>query len=142
MADAEISLSGGPELIDLFKQMPEKMAEKVLRGGLYAGVRVMQDHARSLVPVLDLEKGGGPHEPGFLLQNIKVSTRRRGDEISGKLGITREAYYGHFVEFGTRHAPAYPFMRPAADAAAGDAAQAVIDYASARCERELSKPGT
>jgi len=139
MADVEFKLTGGPELAEWFKQAPEKMMEKVMRGAVYAGVRVMQTQARALVPILDLEKSGGPHEPGFLLQSIRITTGRRGDEVKGKLGITPEAFYGHFVEFGTRHAPAYPFMRPAADAAAGDAAQAVIDYATARCERELGK---
>jgi HK97 gp10 family phage protein len=138
MADADIKLTGADELLELFKQMPEKAVEKVLRGALYAGAGAIRDVAREHVQVLDLEKYGGPHEPGQLLQGIRITTGRRGDEIRGKVGITTDVFYGHFVEYGTSHAQAYPFMRPAADTASSTAAQRIVDYATERAERELS----
>ncbi|HMF29308.1 MAG TPA: HK97-gp10 family putative phage morphogenesis protein [Candidatus Cybelea sp.] len=139
--NGDIQLTGAQELLELFEQMPEKAIEKVLRGALYAGAAVVRNEARALVPILDLEAGNGPHEPGNLLRNIRITTGRRGDEIRSKCGITPDAYYGHFIEYGTRHAPAYPFMRPAADHASGAAAQSVVDYATERAERELSTRG-
>jgi len=55
------------------------------------------------------------------------------------VGILDTAFYGKYVEFGTSHARAYPFMRPAADQSAGAAAQEVVDYATARVEKEAER---
>lgn len=56
--------------------------------------------------------------PGFLKDNIKVGDIReneRGRSIvfgPGK-GDISASYYGKFIEYGTSHQPAYPFLRPA-----------------------------
>jgi HK97 gp10 family phage protein len=138
MADSvTFTLTGAEQLDDFLIQLPEKSLQKVLRPGLYAGAAVIRNEARAHCPIYDLDQGQGPHEPGLLLKSIRITTGRKGDEIRGQVGITKEAFYGHFIEYGTRHAPAYPFMRPAADAAAGQAAQTVIDVATERAAAEL-----
>lgn len=47
-----------------------------------------------------------------------IYTRDRGvqgDNIVFSVDIRKQGFYGKFLEFGTVHARAYPFMRPAAD---------------------------
>ncbi|HEX4499854.1 MAG TPA: HK97-gp10 family putative phage morphogenesis protein [Scandinavium sp.] len=136
-----IELTGGEQLTDYLVELPEKMMERVVRRSLYAGISKIQDEARKDAPVLAVA-GQGPHYPGELRDNIRVSTGRRGDVMRARCGITPEAFYGRFLEFGTRHAPAYPFMRPAADAASGAAAQQVIDTATENCRTELGTAAT
>jgi HK97 gp10 family phage protein len=137
---AEISLTGASELVSRLEALPDKLANNVMTGALYAGARLIRDEARRRAPILDLEKWRGPHEPGLLLQNIvaRRSRSRSRDEIIAKVGITRDAFYGHFIEYGTRHAAAYPFMRPALDTTQAEAAQEVVDYARERVDAEAS----
>ncbi len=136
---ADIQLQGASELIAKLQALPDKLANNVMTGALFAGARVIRDEARRRVPILDLTKWGGPHEPGALLQAIlaRRSRSRSRNEVLARVGISYDAFYGHYVEFGTRHARAYPFMRPAYDTKGGDAAQAVIDYAAGRLEAEV-----
>jgi len=142
MADGvKIEMVGGAELANRLKQLPEKVATNVMVGALYAGARVIRDAARKLVPILDIEKKGGPHEPGNLLANIFASRSRSRDRstVSAKVGISKAAFYGHFVEFGTKHARAFPFMRPAADGSREAAVSQITAYASGRIEKEAAK---
>lgn len=49
--------------------------------------------------------------PGNLRRNIKVKVRReRGDYV---VTIRSSAFYGRFIEFGTKDIPPKPFFRPA-----------------------------
>lgn len=133
---ADIQLQGARELIAQFEALPQRIADNVMSGALYAGASLIRDEARKNVPILDLEKWGGPHEPGELLQAIvaRRSRSRSRDQVIAKVGITYEAFYGHYVEFGTRHARAWPFMRPAYDSKGAEAAQEVVNYAKERFE--------
>ena len=48
-----------------------------------------------------------------------VATRRRDGERVVYIGFKKaESWRAHFIEYGTAHAPAYPFMRPALDSQA------------------------
>jgi HK97 gp10 family phage protein len=138
----DISLTGASELVARIEALPDKVANNVMSGALYAGARRIRDEARRRAPILDLAKWHGPREPGVLRQNIvaRRSRSRSQHEIFAKVGITRDAFYGHFIEYGTRHAAAYPFMRPAVDTSQGSAAQAVVDYARERLDAEASTP--
>jgi len=138
LADGEISFTGGPELLKKLEGLADKLAVNVMAGATYAGAKVILAEARKRVPILDLEKWGGPHEPGNLLANLKAARTRSRDRntVGAKVGITPDAFYGHFIEFGTVHAAAHPFMRPAADEGKEGAVQALIEYASGRIERE------
>lgn len=52
---------------------------------------------------------------GFLLMRIKRQSRPR--TVSAVVGVENEAFYWKFLEYGTVKMGAFPFMRPAADAA-------------------------
>jgi HK97 gp10 family phage protein len=55
--------------------------------------------------------------PGYLRRHIAVRRVRTGPEMAlFTVGPTRSAFYGMFLEFGTRKISARPFLRPAWDA--------------------------
>lgn len=141
MADANFTFTGGEELAEMLKELPDKVAKNVMVGATYAGAVVIRDLARQKVPILDLEKWGGPHEPGDLLAHIQAARTRSRDRntIGAKVGLTHGVWWGRLVEFGTRHARAFPFMRPAADEGKESAVQALIEYAGKRIEAEAKK---
>ena len=67
-------------------------------------------------------------------QRVPVATGRLRDAIHVEddgddvyvLGGSEEVWYGHLVEFGTRHVPAQPFLVPAAEEGKDDTVAAVV----------------
>ena len=61
------------------------------------------------------------YKPGNLRRSIKVLPLRKtksviiGPNLQKSGGAGADGYYAHFVEFGTAHSPAQPYMRPAFD---------------------------
>jgi len=139
--DGSIEIQGGEELEARLKTLTDRVAINVMAGAMYAGAKVIRTAARKLVPIMDLSKWGGPHEPGNLLANIFAGRTRSRDRntVGALVGISAAAFYGRFVEFGTKHARAFPFMRPAADESKEDAVAAVTEYAGRRIEIEAAK---
>lgn len=82
---------------------------------------VAQELARRAVAVESAAKRYASGRPG---PNVKTG-RLRGsitwefgeDSFGVYVDIGTNVFYGPFVEFGTSRAPAYPFMRPALEAA-------------------------
>lgn len=161
MTETSIEIKGAKELYDQLQQLPAKIERNVMRGAIRAGALVIQEEAKQLVPV-----GKGP-TAGQLRDSIRVSVRA----IQGKVFATiragnGKAFYAHFVEFGTaaheerpqgarslffagvfsevvKHpgAAPKPFMRPALDAKAQSAIDAVADYVRERLPKEFTKAG-
>ena len=46
-----IRLKGGPELLRLLDELPKNLERNVIRGGLRAGAKVIQQQAKANVPV-------------------------------------------------------------------------------------------
>jgi HK97 gp10 family phage protein len=59
-----------------------------------------------------------PHRTGLLAQSIVWKSRPR--SLSAVVGITGDAFYWKFSEYGTVKQEAKPFWRPAAESLAGD----------------------
>lgn len=57
-----------------------------------------------------------------------------GDSILFSVDLKGMAFYGRFVEFGTSHARAYPFMRPAAEESAEASVSVTADVLGAAIE--------
>jgi HK97 gp10 family phage protein len=146
----EWKIDGGKQLADLMAQLPVEVETKILRNALAEGAIVIRDKARALAP----KKTGGlrraivtsrgkPRE-GQVVVKVRL---RRGRGWHGALG--------HLMEYGVaahqiwvhsdkvslvingvpigKHVthPGFapkPFMRPALDAKAGEAVQAVAGY--------------
>ena len=60
-----IQLKGGPELLRLLDELPKNLERNVIRGGLRAGAKVIQQQAKANVPV----------KTGQLKRTIGIGTR-------------------------------------------------------------------
>ena len=97
---ANIVIEGGDEMVRAIRNRfnHDKVARVVKRNTAQA-----QQTAMRIVPVA--KKNGG---------TLKRSITMRVD-VTGLAGyITAGAYYGPYVEYGTRYMDSQPFMRPAA----------------------------
>lgn len=76
---------------------------------------------------------------GTLLRNIEWQSRPR--SLAAIVGIGVEAWYWKYLEFGTIKMPAFPFLRPAAEAIESDHEQRMVqalEQAKTRMEQEGS----
>jgi HK97 gp10 family phage protein len=92
-------MSGLDVLDKAVKKLSDKVQKQVLNKAARAGARVVQKRAKSLAPV----------KSGALRRAIRVVTLKmpKGQAkaavtIKSGKGEKREAFYAHFVEFGTR----------------------------------------
>ncbi|MDX7986696.1 hypothetical protein FE392_05010 [Xenorhabdus sp. 12] len=124
-------------------------SNKVLRQGTYAGAKVLRDETRSRAPV----------RTGKLRKNIIASNRRLGRDGTISAGVSvrgsnqsgtnsdtrmkkndpRNAYYWRFLEKGTSKMAARPFIDPAFEAKADEAAEAVFAAALKAIDGVLAK---
>jgi len=127
-----VSLGGLEEALN---QVGPKLAKSHLRKALKAGMKVLQEDAKSRAPV----------DTGALRDSIKTLVVLNANKESGRatVGPTQDpglkkdgqsysespALYGMFVEFGvpSRHIERQPFMRPAFDAQADAVVQKFAD---------------
>lgn len=155
MSETAIEIKGGKELYDQLQQLPAQIERNVLRGALRAGALVIEEEAKLMVPV----------KSGKLRDSIRVSVRAAQGRVFATIRAgNAQAFYAHFVEFGTaaheerpqgakslffaglnrtvvEHPGAQPkpFMRPALDARAQAAIDAVADYVRERLPKEFDK---
>ena len=77
-----------------------------------------------------------PEKSDAQKQVFHVAVRRgKQDRKQGKKGtLSQDAYYAHFVEFGTVKMSARPFMRPAFEGRKNDAVEAIRARLAERVE--------
>lgn len=133
-------IRGLEETFAVLDQLGTAAVGQALAQAMLAALRPVRDRARQLAPRSD-EASAPALESGLLARAIVAKvTRGRGGRVYGKVGIVRNkhkrqagvrsrgkhkgeawfqdpARYAHLLEFGTRHAAARPFLRPAWDAA-------------------------
>lgn len=146
---AEFKIEGMKQLHDALTQLPVKLQKNVMRGALRTGAKIIEADARQRIPVgqpsaKNVRLYGGYE--GALLDSLRVSAGIRRDgtvtasvKTGGKNKKGADVYYALWVEYGvSAHLikpnvmhpgfPPIPFMRPAMDAKAYQAAHAVADY--------------
>jgi len=120
-----VDVKGLKELDDFLRTLPEQIQRKALVQATAAGARVIRDSARGRVPVGHHppikvgKKATKARLPGFLRASIgtwRIKNGARGTVTYG-VGARGYAFYGKFLEFGTKYISARPFLRPALDAA-------------------------
>jgi HK97 gp10 family phage protein len=119
-----IQLKGDRDCIAAFKELREFVKGNPLRNAVRSAAQIMLAEIYSRAPVGDA--ANDPHS-GQLVSNLRVAIRKTASTIRGRVVINAKAFYWRFVEFGTAHAPAYPFITPAFEARQQEAAQEVID---------------
>lgn len=109
-------VEGFSELIKVLKQLPRQMEHKVLQDAASAGAREAAKHIRAAAP----RYKGSRRSPastryGPLHKNIRVKALRRWKPkgIRGARVFTGNAFWGTFLEYGTKHIKAKPWFRPA-----------------------------
>ena len=141
-------INGGKELDALLKQLPLEVRAKIMPNALAAGANLIRDEAKARIHV----------KSGLTRDSIKTSKSSKVSEegyVSAKVSLSRKRrFIGYFLEYGVAahkiwakskqslvingvpigkqvwhpgFAP-MPFFRPAIDAKAGEAVQAVGDY--------------
>lgn len=124
-----VRIHGADEMAKVLRELPEHIGRRVLVGALRKAAVPILDEARRLAPVGQESKG-----------RVRLRKTKRGKitvanygKLRLELGIVtipasktehtasvavsvRKAFWGMFVEFGTRLMAARPFMRPAFEA--------------------------
>jgi len=98
-AKFNFKLHGVPKTAAKLKSLPPK-ARAALFNALSDGAAKIRETARELVPV----------DTGFLQKSIRVHIRKTRNP---GFSVVARAFYGAFIEFGTRRNRAQPFLRPA-----------------------------
>lgn len=103
-----ITLEGADVLLAQLLQIEGKMRGEVLTRATEAGAEVLEEGMRAVAP----------RDDGLLASERGLNKEQSVDEelaAEFEIGPTKEAFYGRFVELGTIHAGAQPFMRPTYD---------------------------
>lgn len=144
-----IDIKGLKELDDFLRQLPEQIQRKALVQATAAGARVIRDGARGRVPVRAIpsgpikvgKKATKARLPGYLRASIgtwRIKKAAKGTVTYG-VGARGYAFYGKFLEFGTKYITARPFLRPALDALHLWAIEAVASVLRQKVEKEIAK---
>lgn len=122
---------GADKVEAMLRQLPGRVArEKVVVKGLRAGAEIVREQAKANL-IAD-----GSYDTGLLANTMRIA--KQAEDTAGEVTVTlkpssklsmvvrksrrskelvraRPSKYAHFVERGTEHSAARPFMRPAVD---------------------------
>jgi HK97 gp10 family phage protein len=162
----KIKVEGLKEIEAALKQLSKATAKNVMKRVLLKRAEPIVETARLKAPVrtgrlresivAQVRKGGGAGKAAFAQAMRGGATRaeagraaRAANRAAGgtvEVLVGPRVFYGSLVEFGTRHSPPAPFMRPAWDSAKGDLLEGIkddlwkeIEGAVARRARKLAK---
>ena len=136
-------VKGFKEAEQLLKQLPQRVENRVLQNATMAGARVMRKTVKAEAPRGDKNKQSpASKQYKHLYQNIDVKplrSLRRKKGIRGARVSTGKAFWGLFLEFGTRYITAQPWFRPAVTKARNAAVAALREKLGTGIEREARK---
>jgi HK97 gp10 family phage protein len=101
------NVAGLSELQNALDTLTTKLQQNIMRGALRSGAKVIQQHAKSIVPAETTTEGKAyalslGWQPGALKKSIKISARLKAGHVEAKVKAgNRQAFYAHMVEFGT-----------------------------------------
>ncbi|MBF0185464.1 MAG: HK97 gp10 family phage protein [Magnetococcales bacterium] len=150
----EVQVQGLKEASDALKQLPAKIQQNVLRSAVYAGAAVIRNEAKQQASAVTTTRTGTLKRAIAIIRNKKRSTGpmqavkvivRRGKKLRkvGKTGknLSADAWYAHFIEFGTKKMRARPFMRPAFEAKKEESVAAIRDGLKKGIEKANQRSG-
>lgn len=128
------SIKGAKEMEALLKVLGPNVARRVGQQAALAGAKVIAAEAKRLVPV----------RTGELQASIVAVADKENDKWQERVGavigfLKPASWRAHFTEFGTSNSAAHPFVRPAMDARAGDALDAMGKVMAKGIDREATK---
>ena len=158
MATTKMQIVGAENISALLTSLEAVPARRVARNALNAGARIIRKQAKANL------SANGAIDTGLLQSTLSISKKgsnaaktvvtlrasgklymvQRKDKKTGhirKPARARPAKYAHFIEYGTEHSKAEPFLRPAVDSKNQEAIAAIIDSAAKGIVREANKIG-
>lgn len=138
-------LEGVADLTKQLTALGAKVAAKELRGTVKEAIQIALHAARSNIPVgteFHTTYKGRIVSPGFALANIdtKIGFDKRTGAAYALLGVRPEAFYAlAFVETGTAHMAAQPWLVPAFEASQDPMLQALADELRRRVDSVTAK---
>jgi HK97 gp10 family phage protein len=130
-------VEGAKALEDALKLLPERTRGKLLTGAVRAGANLVKKEIKARAPV-GAEATKNNRKYGHLRDNIIVAMDKTRSAVTYSVGVGR-AFWGRFLEFGTRFMAARPFMRPAFEASRDAAVRKMGDILGKGIEREAAK---
>ena len=144
-----VDVKGLKELDEFLKSLPEQIQRKALVQATSAGARVLRDSARGRIPVRTHpsgpikvgKKASKARLPGYLRASLGVWRIKKGalGTVTYGVGARGYAFYGKFLEFGTKYINPRPFLRPALDNSYLWAIEAVASVLRQKIEKEIAK---
>lgn len=131
---ATIRITGAREMEAVLRQLPAAIAKQTLTKALREAAQPVLDEARALAPVGQESRGRvrlrrtkrgkitisnyGKLKPSLRIATVPASQTPHSATVVVTVG---KAFWGMFVEFGTRFMSARPFLRPAFESKKMDA---------------------
>lgn len=142
----DVKIQGARELDRAFRALPENVGRRVWLPALRKGANLIKRDAQRRAPI----EVDAPYRrtPGTLRRAIRVRAFRAGTTPRGEVHMAvfvtkgrkqkHDAFYAHFVEFGTSRSRAQPFLKPAFDTNASRAIAAIEAALRPRFERVVA----
>ncbi len=128
------SISGAKELERVLRELDPRLAERELPSAARAGANVWRKALVAAAP-----RGAGPSAAskkfGPLHKNIKTVRLKKTNRSVEMAVHTGKAFWGSFLEFGTRNIAPRPWMSPVVESKVG----AVLARTGRTLERRLQK---
>lgn len=128
---ADVIFEGLPELEAKFKKLTLVAQRKILTRAARQGAELIRAAASELAP----------HRTGKLSRHMIITAPTReqsADEGSVRIGPSKEAWYGRFVEHGTVRSRAKPFLGPAIESKEQAAYQQAAEVLSEAIEEAIA----
>lgn len=155
-----VSVSGVNEIAQRFARLRGPEAQKILRVAASSGAAEIKKKAKenlvahgnvqtgALLKSVQVRRNRRSAKPGFEEYSVGVFRVKAGKYVNNKANVRAgragkektedpPTYYWRFVEFGTVHMSAKPFLRPALESSQGsafNAVQAKLDKAITKIE--------
>jgi HK97 gp10 family phage protein len=138
---AKSQVYGLSEINEVLKQLPPRIADRLLQNATQAGARVVLKEIKSRAPRHEGRASPASARYGTIVENLAVKQLSvlKGTTARGSRVTTGDAFWAVFYELGTARQPARPFMRPGFDAAGSDAVNAIAGSLYVGVEREATK---
>jgi HK97 gp10 family phage protein len=107
-----LEVQGFTELEAMLKSLPQDMENRVLQSATTASMRAIVADVAADAPT-SLDQSPASRKYGKLRDNILKSVRSKRRKTAGSRGAvisTRNAFWGRFIEYGTRYMEAKPFF--------------------------------
>lgn len=140
------TLKGVDDAIERLTQLPEKVQRSSVRRAARAAMKIVRDDAVDRANQIDDPNTPRNTADFIVIREGTIKGRREGGIVM-RVGVMGGARYDknspnptqwRFIELGTEHSRAQPFMRPALDNNVPDVIQTFIDVLDDELNKELA----